>query len=56
MQFHPSVDLGIVKFLGFEQIFKATLTGLPMGATKGGADFDPKGRSDSEVIGTVRAS
>jgi glutamate dehydrogenase (NADP+) len=50
LRFHPSVDLGIVKFLGFEQIFKNALTGLPIGGAKGGADFDPKGRSDSEVM------
>ncbi|MXM62522.1 NADP-specific glutamate dehydrogenase [Streptomyces sp. HUCO-GS316] len=50
LRFHPSVDLGIVKFLGFEQIFKNALTGLPLGGGKGGADFDPKGRSDGEVM------
>jgi glutamate dehydrogenase (NADP+) len=50
IRFHPSVYLGIVKFLGFEQIFKNSLTGLPMGGAKGGADFDPKGKSDSEVM------
>ncbi|RIV41620.1 NADP-specific glutamate dehydrogenase [Micromonospora radicis] len=50
LRFHPSVYLGIVKFLGFEQIFKNALTGLPIGAGKGGADFDPKGRSDREVM------
>ncbi len=50
LRFHPSVDLGIVKFLGFEQIFKNALTGLPIGGAKGGADFDPKGRTDSEVM------
>jgi len=50
LRFHPSVYLGIVKFLGFEQIFKNSLTGLPIGAAKGGSDFDPKGRSDSEVM------
>jgi glutamate dehydrogenase (NADP+) len=50
LRFHPSVNLGIVKFLGFEQIFKNALTGLPIGGGKGGADFDPKGRSDAEVM------
>lgn len=50
LRFHPSVYLGIIKFLGFEQIFKNSLTGLPMGGGKGGADFDPKGKSDREVM------
>jgi glutamate dehydrogenase (NADP+) len=50
IRFHPSVYLGIIKFLGFEQIFKNSLTGLPMGGAKGGADFDPKGKSDREVM------
>ena len=50
LRFHPSVYLGIIKFLGFEQIFKNALTGLPIGGGKGGADFDPKGRSDAEVM------
>ncbi len=50
LRFHPSVNLGILKFLGFEQIFKNALTGLPMGGGKGGADFDPKGKSDREVM------
>ncbi len=50
LRFHPSVNLGIVKFLGFEQIFKNALTGLPIGGGKGGADFDPKGRSDAEIM------
>jgi glutamate dehydrogenase (NADP+) len=50
LRFHPSVNLGIVKFLGFEQIFKNALTGLPIGGGKGGSDFDPKGRSDGEVM------
>ncbi|SDR17405.1 NADP-specific glutamate dehydrogenase [Thermostaphylospora chromogena] len=50
LRFHPSVYLGIVKFLGFEQIFKNSLTGLPIGGGKGGADFDPKGRSEREVM------
>jgi len=50
LRFHPSVYLGIVKFLGFEQIFKNALTGMPIGGGKGGSDFDPKGRSDQEVM------
>jgi glutamate dehydrogenase (NADP+) len=50
LRFHPSVYLGIIKFLGFEQIFKNALTGLPMGGGKGGSDFDPKGKSDGEVM------
>jgi glutamate dehydrogenase (NADP+) len=50
MRFHPSVYLGIVKFLGFEQIFKNALTGMPIGGGKGGSDFDPKGRSDAEIM------
>jgi glutamate dehydrogenase (NADP+) len=50
LRFHPSVYLGTVKFLGFEQIFKNSLTGMPIGGGKGGADFDPKGRSDGEVM------
>ena len=50
LRFHPSVNLGILKFLGFEQIFKNSLTTLPLGGGKGGADFDPKGRSDNEVM------
>jgi glutamate dehydrogenase (NADP+) len=50
LRFHPSVYLGIVKFLGFEQIFKNALTGMPIGGGKGGADFDPRDRSDSEVM------
>ena len=50
LRFHPSVNLGILKFLGFEQIFKNSLTGLPMGGGKGGSDFDPKGKSDDEVM------
>jgi len=49
LRFHPSVNLSILKFLGFEQIFKNSLTGLPMGGGKGGSDFEPKGRSDAEV-------
>lgn len=50
LRFHPSVNLGILKFLGFEQIFKNSLTTLPMGGGKGGSDFDPKGKSDMEVM------
>lgn len=50
LRFHPSVNLGILKFLAFEQVFKNALTTLPMGGGKGGADFDPKGKSDSEVM------
>ncbi len=50
LRFHPSVNLGIVKFLGFEQVFKNALTGLPIGGGKGGSDFDPKGRSDAEIM------
>ncbi len=50
LRFHPSVYLGIIKFLGFEQIFKNSLTGLPIGGGKGGADFDPHGRSDGEIM------
>jgi len=50
LRFHPSVNLGIIKFLGFEQIFKNSLTTLPMGGAKGGSDFDPKGKSDMEVM------
>ena len=50
LRFHPSVNLGIIKFLGFEQIFKNSLTTLPMGGGKGGSDFDPKGKTDNEVM------
>ncbi|MDE2612983.1 MAG: NADP-specific glutamate dehydrogenase [Burkholderiales bacterium] len=50
LRFHPSVYLGIIKFLGFEQIFKNAVTGMPIGGGKGGSDFDPKGRSDAEVM------
>jgi len=50
LRFHPSVNLGIIKFLGFEQVFKNSLTSLPIGGGKGGADFDPKGKSDNEVM------
>lgn len=50
LRFHPSVNLGIIKFLGFEQVFKNALTGMPIGGGKGGSDFDPHGRSDGEVM------
>ncbi len=50
MRFHPSVNLSILKFLGFEQTFKNSLTTLPMGGGKGGSDFDPKGKSNNEVM------
>ena len=50
IRLHPSVNLGIIKFLGFEQTFKNSLTGLPIGGGKGGSDFDPKGKSDREVM------
>ena len=50
LRFHPSVNLSIMKFLGFEQIFKNSLTGLPIGGAKGGSDFDPRGRSDGEIM------
>jgi len=50
LRFHPSVNIGILKFLGFEQVFKNSLTTLPMGGGKGGSDFDPKGKSDNEVM------
>ncbi len=50
LRFHPSVNLSIMKFLGFEQIFKNALTGLPIGGAKGGSDFDPKGKSESEIM------
>ena len=54
IRLHPSVYIGIIKFLGFEQVFKNSLTTLPMGGGKGGSDFDPKGKSDGEV--SARAS
>ena len=54
-RFHPSVNLSIIKFLGFEQIFKNSLTSLPMGGGKGGADFDPKGKSDREIMAFCRS-
>ena len=50
LRFHPSVNLGILKFLAFEQVFKNSLTTLPMGGGKGGSDFDPKGKTDNEVM------
>ena len=50
LRFHPTVTLGVMKFLAFEQVFKNSLTTLPMGGGKGGADFDPKGKSDNEVM------
>ena len=50
LRFHPSVNLGVIKFLGFEQIFKNALTGMPIGGGKGGSDFDPKGRSENEIM------
>ena len=49
LRFHPSVNLSILKFLGFEQMFKNALTGLPLGGGKGGSDFDPKGKSEHEI-------
>lgn len=55
LRLHPSVNLGVIKFLGFEQIFKNSLTGLPIGGGKGGSDFDPKGKSDREVMASARA-
>ena len=53
LRLHPSVNLGIIKFLGFEQIFKNSLTSLPIGGGKGGSDFDPKGKSDREIMGIL---
>ncbi len=50
LRFHPTVTLGVLKFLAFEQVFKNSLTTLPMGGGKGGSDFDPKGKSDMEVM------
>lgn len=50
LRFHPSVNLSIMKFLGFEQTFKNSLTGLPIGGGKGGSDFDPRGKSDAEIM------
>ncbi|MGN0556349.1 MAG: Glu/Leu/Phe/Val dehydrogenase dimerization domain-containing protein, partial [Acutalibacteraceae bacterium] len=50
LRLHPSVTLSVIKFLGFEQVFKNSLTGLPIGGGKGGSDFDPKGKSDREIM------
>lgn len=50
IRFHPSVNVGIIKFLGFEQTFKNALTGMPIGGGKGGSDFNPRGRSDGEIM------
>ncbi|MFR7553229.1 MAG: Glu/Leu/Phe/Val dehydrogenase dimerization domain-containing protein, partial [Acutalibacteraceae bacterium] len=50
LRLHPSVTASVIKFLGFEQVFKNSLTGLPMGGGKGGSDFDPKGKSDMEIM------
>ena len=55
IRLHPSVNLSIIKFLGFEQIFKNSLTGLPIGGGKGGSDFDPKGKSDREIFEFCRS-
>ena len=55
LRFHPSVNLSILKFLGFEQIFKNALTSLPMGGAKGGSDFNPKGKSDAEIMRICQA-
>ena len=55
LRLHPSVNLGILKFLGFEQIFKNSLTGLAIGGGKGGSDFDPKGKSEMEVMRSCKA-
>ena len=55
LRLHPSVNIGIIKFLGFEQVFKNSLTGLPIGGGKGGSDFDPKGKSDREIMHSARA-
>ena len=55
LRFHPSVNLGILKFLAFEQVLKNSLTTLPMGGGKGGTDFDPKGKSDNEVMAFCQA-
>ena len=56
LRFHPSVTLGVLKFLAFEQVFKNSLTTLPMGGGKGGSDFDPKGMSDAEGVGSLGAA
>lgn len=50
LRFHPSVNIGIIKFFGFEQTFKNALSGMAIGGAKGGSDFDPRGRSDAEII------
>lgn len=55
IRFHPSVNASIIKFLGFEQIFKNALTGMPIGGGKGGSDFDPKGKSDGEIMRFVQS-
>ena len=55
IRLHPSVNLGVIKFLGFEQVFKNSLTGLPIGGGKGGSDFDPKGKSDREIMAFCQA-
>ena len=55
LRFHPSVNLSIVKFLGFEQVLKNSLTGLPIGGGKGGSDFNPKGKSDGEVMRFIQS-
>lgn len=56
LRFHPSVNQSIIKFLGFEQIFKNSLTGQPIGGGKGGSNFDPKGKSDNEIMRFAKAS
>src|SRR5690606_11051719 len=56
LRFHPSVNLGVLKFLAFEQVFKKSLTSLPMGGGKGGSDFDPKGKSAGEVMRFCQSS
>ena len=56
LRFHPSVNISIIKFLGFEQIFKNSLTGLPMGGGKGGSDFDPKEKAMRKSCASARAS
>ena len=56
LRFHPTVNLSVLKFLAFEQVFKNSLTTLPMGGGKGGADFDPTGKSDNEIMRFARLS
>ena len=56
LRFHPSVNMSIIKFLGFEQIFKNSLTGLPIGGGKGGSDFDPHGKSENEIMRFCQAA